>query len=61
MATQWVMGVCMGTGISRDLPFYYNRPAPLNDAHGLGAVVQAGIEMQLIDKKLSQYSEIYKK
>ena len=40
-----LQGVCVGTGISRDLPFYYNRPTPLNDAHGLGAVVQAGIEM----------------
>ena len=25
--------VCMGTGISYDLPFYYDRATPLNDAH----------------------------
>lgn len=37
--------VCMGTGISYDLPFYYDRSTPLNDAHGLGAVIQAGIEV----------------
>lgn len=46
-----VKNVCMGTGISRDLPFYYNRPAPLNDAHGLGAVVQAGIEINNVTTK----------
>ena len=46
-----VKNVCMGTGISRDLPFYYNRPAPLNDAHGLGAVVQAGIEINNVKTK----------
>lgn len=40
-----LLHVCMGTGISRDLPFYYSRPTPLNDAHGLGAVILAGIEM----------------
>ena len=37
--------VCMSTGISYDLPFYYDRPPPLNDAHGLGVVIQAGIEV----------------
>nr|WP_296989812.1 hypothetical protein [Prevotella sp.] len=46
--------VCMGTGISRDLPFYYNRPAPLNDAHGLGAVVQAGIEINNVTTKTTE-------
>ena len=40
-----VSGVCMGTGISHDLVFYYKRPAPLNDAHGLGAIIQAGLEV----------------
>lgn len=49
-----VKGVCMGTGISRDLPFYYNRPAPLNDAHGLGAVVQAGIEINNVTTKTTE-------
>lgn len=40
-----LQNVCMGTGISRALPFYYTRPTPLNDAHGLGAVIMAGIEI----------------
>lgn len=43
--------VCIGTGISRDLPFYYNRPTPLNDAHGLGAFIMAGIEMERLEIK----------
>ena len=44
--------VCMGTGSSYDLPFYYDRPIPLNDAHGLGAVIQASIEVhKLFNRK----------
>jgi rhamnogalacturonyl hydrolase YesR len=37
--------VCVGTGIEEDLVFYYRRPARLNEKHGLGAVVDAGIEI----------------
>jgi rhamnogalacturonyl hydrolase YesR len=40
-----VSGICIGTGISHDLVFYYTRPTPLNDAHGLGAIIQAGLEI----------------
>jgi unsaturated rhamnogalacturonyl hydrolase len=40
-----VEGVCTGTGTSDDLAFYYHRPAPLNDVHGLGAVLLAGVEI----------------
>ena len=40
-----VEGVCAGTGVSDDLVFYYNRPTPLNDAHGVGAVLLAGAEV----------------
>jgi rhamnogalacturonyl hydrolase YesR len=36
-------GVCMGTGISRDLPFYYLRPTPDDDVHGMGAVILAAL------------------
>jgi unsaturated rhamnogalacturonyl hydrolase len=39
-----VEGVCAGTGVSDDLVFYYHRPTPLNDIHGLGAVLLAGTE-----------------
>ena len=28
-----------------NLAFYYKRPAPLNDKHGLGVVIEAGIEV----------------
>lgn len=40
-----VEGVCAGTVVSDDLVYYYNRPTPLNDIHGLGAIILAGIEM----------------
>ena len=45
-----VEGVCAGTGISDDLVFYYHRPAPLNDAHGIGAVLLAGSEILQMGK-----------
>lgn len=40
-----VKNICKGTGISHDLVFYYERPTPLNDVHGLGAVIDAGLEI----------------
>jgi rhamnogalacturonyl hydrolase YesR len=40
-----VEGVCTGTGIGDNLEFYYNRPAPLNDVHGIGTVLLAGAEV----------------
>lgn len=40
-----VKGVCTGTVVSDNLVDYYNRPAPLNDVHGIGVVLLAGIEM----------------
>jgi rhamnogalacturonyl hydrolase YesR len=40
-----VEGVCTGTGVSDDLVFYYHRPTPLNDVHGIGAVLLAGTEI----------------
>jgi rhamnogalacturonyl hydrolase YesR len=40
-----VEGVCAGTSVSDDLADYYNRPTPLNDVHGIGAVLLAGAEM----------------
>lgn len=41
-----IEGVCTGTVVSEDLVHYYNRPAPLNDIHGIGFVILAGIEVQ---------------
>lgn len=44
--------VCVGTGISDDLPFYYNRPVGENEKHGLGLILETGIEiMKLTSKK----------
>jgi unsaturated rhamnogalacturonyl hydrolase len=44
-------GVCAGTGVSDDLVFYYHRPTPMNDLHGIGAVILAGSEMLLLNQK----------
>jgi rhamnogalacturonyl hydrolase YesR len=40
-----VKDICVGTWIKNDLVFYYKRPTQLNDIHGLGAVILAGVEM----------------
>ncbi len=40
-----VMNICEGTGLGNDIKFYYDRPAPYNDIHGLGAVFLAGLEI----------------
>jgi rhamnogalacturonyl hydrolase YesR len=40
-----VTNICMGTGIGDDIKFYYDRPAPYNDIHGLGAILLAGLEV----------------
>lgn len=45
-----VEGVCAGTSVSDDLVSYYRRPTPLNDVHGIGAVLLAGAEMLLLKK-----------
>jgi rhamnogalacturonyl hydrolase YesR len=49
-----VSGICMGTGISRDMVFYYQRPTPLNDAHGLGAIIQAGLEVIKLKESINK-------
>ncbi len=44
--------VCVGTGISDDLPFYFNRPVGDNEKHGLGLIIDTAIEMmKLSDMK----------
>ena len=40
-----IEGVCTGTVVSDNLVDYYHRPAPLNDIHGIGTVLLAGIEI----------------
>lgn len=44
-ATGQVRDICIGTGISEDIKFYFTRPTRLNDIHGLGDVLLAGFEM----------------
>ena len=45
-----VEGVCTGTAVGDDLDFYYNRPAPLNDVHGIGTILFAGAEILRLTK-----------
>jgi unsaturated rhamnogalacturonyl hydrolase len=45
-----VKDICVGTWIQNDLVFYYQRPTQLNDIHGLGAVLLAGIEILKMKK-----------
>lgn len=40
-----VEGTCVGTGMSFDPEFYYNRPVNVAAAHGYGPVIMAGAEM----------------
>jgi len=40
-----IEGVCAGTVTSDDLIYYYNRPTPLNDIHGIGTIIMAGTEI----------------
>ena len=40
-----IEGVCTGTVVSDDLVYYYKRPAPLNDVHGIGFIILAGSEI----------------
>lgn len=49
-----VKDICVGTGIEDNLVFYYERPARLNEKHGLGAVIDAGIEVIKLKKALDQ-------
>ena len=45
-----IESVCAGTSVSDDLVYYYRRPAPLNDVHGIGAVLLAGTEILQLGK-----------
>ena len=45
-----VEGTCVGTGMSFDPAFYYNRPVNVAAAHGYGPVIMAGAEMMLLLK-----------
>jgi len=49
-----VKDICVGTGIEDNLVFYYDRPARLNEKHGIGAVIDAGIEVIKLKSAISQ-------
>lgn len=40
-----IADVCIGTGTSENIRFYYKRPVELNDTHAIGAVLLAGDEL----------------
>lgn len=43
-----VEGICRGTEVGFDLGFYYERPTPLDDPRGIGAILLAGTEMLVL-------------
>ena len=43
--------VCVGTGISNDLPFYFNRPVGDNEKHGLGLIINTAVEIMKLNNK----------
>ncbi|MFZ6032601.1 MAG: glycoside hydrolase family 88/105 protein [Melioribacter sp.] len=47
-----VKDICVGTGIEDNLVFYYERPARLNEKHGIGSVIDAGIEVVKLKENL---------
>jgi rhamnogalacturonyl hydrolase YesR len=48
-----VEGICRGTEVGSDAEFYLNRPTPLNDPRGIGAVLLAGAEMVRLEPSKS--------
>ncbi|MCU7547551.1 glycoside hydrolase family 88 protein [Chitinophagaceae bacterium LB-8] len=42
--------ICVGTGIQDNLAFYYNRPVGLNEKHGTGPLLDAGVEILKLEK-----------
>lgn len=49
-----VKDICVGTGISDDLIFYYTRPARANEKHGVGSVIDAGLEIITLKEYLKK-------
>ena len=46
-----IEGICLGTGTSTANAYYANRETPLNENHGLGAVLLAGSEVLALYQK----------
>ncbi len=49
-----VKNISKGTGTNTSLKYYYERPTPLNDIHGLGPVIMAGVEVIKLKKQLAK-------
>lgn len=49
-----ILGTCQGTGIRSELAYYYERPTPVNDFHGIGATVLAGCEIIKLKQKIQE-------
>jgi unsaturated rhamnogalacturonyl hydrolase len=45
--------ICVGTGIQDNLVFYYTRPVGLNEKHGTGPLLDAGIEILKLEKQVN--------
>jgi len=60
LADGQIQGICMGTGLSPHTAYYYNRPTPLTDTHGIGAILLAGTEMlKLYRNKIPEIWGLY--
>lgn len=46
--------ICVGTNINDSIVYYYSRPARTNEAHGLGAVIEAGTEILKLKKTIGR-------
>ena len=46
--------ICVGTNIDESIVYYYNRPARTNETHGLGAVIDAGVEILKLKKTMER-------
>ena len=46
--------ICVGTNINDSIVYYYNRPARTNETHGLGAVIDAGVEILKLKKTMER-------
>jgi unsaturated rhamnogalacturonyl hydrolase len=47
-----IEGICRGTEVGFDLKYYFDRPTPLNDTRGIGAVLLAGGEMIQLEQTM---------
>ncbi len=46
--------ICVGTNISDSIVYYYTRPARNNETHGIGALIDAGVEIMKLKKTLER-------